>query len=579
MPLGPRPGKAVALQCIRARRPVDSPPGAPGGTDNRGPATPGRRHRRRTPWHAPPCWAFPASGPTESSSARSRTTGPAGPRRPSWRRSPRALRAAHLRTARDAGIDVLPVGDFALYDHVLDTAELVGIVAERHGGGDLAAHFRACRGADGVRPLELTKWLDTNYHYLVPELRAGQAFRLSPGKWLAHLRGGARARRGRAAGRARPAVAAAAGQGRGGAARAAARADRGLRGAAARARRGGGDRGAARRAVPGARPQRAPSSTRSRRRTARWPARAVRRSASRRTSPGCRRRRSRASRGWRRRSCTSTSCARPEQLGAVLAALPAAHAAVGGRGRRPQRVGDRPRSRARPARPRGGRARERAADDRAVVLAAARPVPRRARDGPRSGAARLARVRRGEAGRAGAAEAGARRGRGRARRAARAARATAWRRAAPRRAATTPRCAAGSRRCGRRTMRDPRRWPSARTPSASGSGCPSCRRPRSARSRRRPRSARRGAGTAPASSTTPPTSASSSEQVEEVIREQEALGLDVLVHGEPERNDMVEYFGERLSGFAVSRRAGCSPTAAAASSRRSSTATSRGPRR
>src|SRR4051812_15717578 len=48
----------------------------------------------------------------------------------------RSLRAAHLRTGAEAGIDMLPVGDFALYDHVLDAAELVGITAERHGGGD-----------------------------------------------------------------------------------------------------------------------------------------------------------------------------------------------------------------------------------------------------------------------------------------------------------------------------------------------------------------------------------------------------------------------------------------------------------
>ncbi|HTE61323.1 MAG TPA: 5-methyltetrahydropteroyltriglutamate--homocysteine S-methyltransferase, partial [Solirubrobacteraceae bacterium] len=99
----------------------------------------------------------------------------------------RSLRAAHLRTGAEAGIDMLPVGDFALYDHVLDAAELVGITAERHGAGDLAAHFRACRGADGVRPLEMTKWFDTNYHYLVPELRAGQEPRLNAGKWIAHL--------------------------------------------------------------------------------------------------------------------------------------------------------------------------------------------------------------------------------------------------------------------------------------------------------------------------------------------------------------------------------------------------------
>ena len=101
------------------------------------------------------------------------------------------IRADNLSAGVDAGVDVLPVGDFALYDHVLDTAELVGIVAERHGGSDsggLAAHFLACRGGEGVTPLEMTKWFDTNYHYLVPELTDGQTFRLRPDKWLAHLR-------------------------------------------------------------------------------------------------------------------------------------------------------------------------------------------------------------------------------------------------------------------------------------------------------------------------------------------------------------------------------------------------------
>ncbi len=58
------------------------------------------------------------------------------------------------------------------------------------------------------------------------------------------------------------------------------------------------------------------------------------------------------------------------------------------------------------------------------------------------------------------------------------------------------------------------------------------------------------------------------------VREQEALGLDVLVHGEAERNDMVEYFGEQLDGFAFTRqRLGAVATARAASSRPSSTAT------
>ncbi len=103
----------------------------------------------------------------------------------------RELRAENLRLASDAGIDVVPVGDFALYDHVLDAAEMAGIVADRHGGaeaGGLTAHFLACRGGKGVTPLEMTKWFDTNYHYLVPELRAGQSFELRPGKWVEQLR-------------------------------------------------------------------------------------------------------------------------------------------------------------------------------------------------------------------------------------------------------------------------------------------------------------------------------------------------------------------------------------------------------
>ncbi len=140
----------------------------------------------------------------------------------------RGLRTQNLGRARQAGIDVLPIGDQALYDHVLDAAELVGLVAERHGGASsgeaasagatasrdtsssgagsatgaplpadasvvdseeaLRRHFLACRGDADTTPLEMTKWLDTNYHYLVPEIRADQTFALRPGRWLAHLR-------------------------------------------------------------------------------------------------------------------------------------------------------------------------------------------------------------------------------------------------------------------------------------------------------------------------------------------------------------------------------------------------------
>lgn len=102
----------------------------------------------------------------------------------------RTVRAANLQTAARVGIDVLPVGDFALYDHVLDTAQMVTLIGPRHNDPDaseLARYFLACRGATDVTPLEMTKWFDTNYHYLVPELAEDQSFALHAQKWLAHL--------------------------------------------------------------------------------------------------------------------------------------------------------------------------------------------------------------------------------------------------------------------------------------------------------------------------------------------------------------------------------------------------------
>jgi 5-methyltetrahydropteroyltriglutamate--homocysteine methyltransferase len=101
----------------------------------------------------------------------------------------RELRAAGWRRARAAGIDVVPSGDFSLYDHVLDTAWALGAVPERFAGLDgLDAYFAMARGSAGARPLEMTKWFDTNYHYLVPELRPGQEFALDAEHWLEPLR-------------------------------------------------------------------------------------------------------------------------------------------------------------------------------------------------------------------------------------------------------------------------------------------------------------------------------------------------------------------------------------------------------
>src|SRR2546429_2534721 len=100
------------------------------------------------------------------------------------------LRARHWRLQQDAGIDLIPSNDFSYYDRMLDTCALVGAVPKRYGwaGGpvDIDAYFAMARGVQSggrdVTAMEMTKWFDTNYHYLVPEFEPGQAFRLSSSK-------------------------------------------------------------------------------------------------------------------------------------------------------------------------------------------------------------------------------------------------------------------------------------------------------------------------------------------------------------------------------------------------------------
>jgi 5-methyltetrahydropteroyltriglutamate--homocysteine methyltransferase len=102
----------------------------------------------------------------------------------------RALRAANWKRAAAAGIDAIPCGDFSLYDHVLDTAWALGAIPARFGAldrGSLADYFVLSRGDDNRRPLEMTKWFDTNYHYLVPELERGQRFELRTEHWTGPL--------------------------------------------------------------------------------------------------------------------------------------------------------------------------------------------------------------------------------------------------------------------------------------------------------------------------------------------------------------------------------------------------------
>src|SRR5699024_4919183 len=83
------------------------------------------------------------------------------------------IRLNNLKKQKEAGVDLIPVGDFSLYDHVLDASATFGIVPERYNysGGkvDLDTYFAIARGVDEAIASEMTKWFNTNYHYIVPE--------------------------------------------------------------------------------------------------------------------------------------------------------------------------------------------------------------------------------------------------------------------------------------------------------------------------------------------------------------------------------------------------------------------------
>ncbi|MEE1815892.1 5-methyltetrahydropteroyltriglutamate--homocysteine S-methyltransferase [Streptomyces sp. SP18ES09] len=102
------------------------------------------------------------------------------------------LRRANWRQLADAGIHEVPTGDFSFYDHVLDTSVMVGAVPARHRAAvdadALDGYFAMARGTQDVAPLEMTKWFDTNYHYLVPELGPDTVFSTDSARQVAELK-------------------------------------------------------------------------------------------------------------------------------------------------------------------------------------------------------------------------------------------------------------------------------------------------------------------------------------------------------------------------------------------------------
>ncbi|BAW80516.1 5-methyltetrahydropteroyltriglutamate--homocysteine methyltransferase [Candidatus Nitrosoglobus terrae] len=97
------------------------------------------------------------------------------------------LQNLHWKRQKEGGLDLIPVGDFSWYDHVLDMSVLLGVIPPRfgHTGGnvDLNTYFRMARGRSiqgkEAAACEMTKWFNTNYHYIVPEFQSQQIFSLS----------------------------------------------------------------------------------------------------------------------------------------------------------------------------------------------------------------------------------------------------------------------------------------------------------------------------------------------------------------------------------------------------------------
>jgi 5-methyltetrahydropteroyltriglutamate--homocysteine methyltransferase len=107
------------------------------------------------------------------------------------------LKRRHWALQAEAGMTIVPVGDFSLYDHMLDAAVMLGAVPSRFRGSwpsrgpdlDLDGYFRLARGdaERGIAAMEMTKWFDTNYHYIVPEFDASTVFAPDASGLLADL--------------------------------------------------------------------------------------------------------------------------------------------------------------------------------------------------------------------------------------------------------------------------------------------------------------------------------------------------------------------------------------------------------
>lgn len=106
----------------------------------------------------------------------------------------KSLRSRHWKKQQDACIDLIPAGEFSLYDGTLDTAFLLGVVPERYKElnlNEVDTYFALAHGYQGahgdVTALAMKKWFNTNYHYLVPEFEDGTEIKLNATKLLGEV--------------------------------------------------------------------------------------------------------------------------------------------------------------------------------------------------------------------------------------------------------------------------------------------------------------------------------------------------------------------------------------------------------
>ncbi|OSI13439.1 5-methyltetrahydropteroyltriglutamate--homocysteine S-methyltransferase [Neisseria canis] len=102
------------------------------------------------------------------------------------------IRRMNWTTQKAAGADLLPVGDFSFYDHVLDLLCTLGAIPKRFGFDaanlSLPEYFQLARGNATQFAMEMTKWFDTNYHYIVPEWHADTEFKVNAKNLIAQIK-------------------------------------------------------------------------------------------------------------------------------------------------------------------------------------------------------------------------------------------------------------------------------------------------------------------------------------------------------------------------------------------------------